>query len=66
MSFTDSEEARIQAIEQTLNKVQTAIKNLASQQQVRSLNVIRQKEIDNLTTRIEALETLVSNLQKAL
>lgn len=66
MAFTDAEEKRIAAIEQMLNNLQVAINNLASKQQMRQLLLIRQTEVDELTQRIETLETQVTNLQNTL
>jgi polyhydroxyalkanoate synthesis regulator phasin len=63
MALTAAENIRVSAIETLLNKVQTAIKNLASQKQLRALNVLKQKEVDDLTARVTALETQVTALQ---
>lgn len=64
MSWTDAEKKRIEAIESMMNKIQTAVGLLASQTQLRSLSALRQKEINDLTSRIVALESQVSILQK--
>jgi polyhydroxyalkanoate synthesis regulator phasin len=63
MAFTAAEESRINAIEVLLTKAQTAITNLASQKQLRTLVVLKQKEIDDLTVRVTALESQVTALQ---
>lgn len=63
MAWTAEEEARILTIEALLNKVQEAITNLASQKQLRQLQVLKQAEIDALTTRVTALESQVRTLQ---
>ena len=66
MALTAAETARIVAIEKQINKVMTAISNVASTQQVRALNLIKQKELDDLLARVTTLETQVSNLQKSI
>lgn len=66
MAWTSKETSRVQAIEEMLNKLQVAIKNLASKTQLRQLTLIRQTEVDELTERVESLEEQVSNLQNAL
>jgi polyhydroxyalkanoate synthesis regulator phasin len=63
MAWTAAETARVEAIEKQLNKVQIAIKNLASQQQVRSLSTLKQKEVDELKARVSALEAQLAILQ---
>jgi polyhydroxyalkanoate synthesis regulator phasin len=63
MAWTAAEEDRIQAIEKQINKIQIALTNLATTVQVRTLNVIKQKEIDELQTRVTALEAQVAILQ---
>ncbi len=64
MAWTNPEETRIETIEKLLNQMQTAINNLASQQQLRSLVALKQKEIADLTTRVSSLESQVTLLQK--
>lgn len=66
MSFSDAEELRIEAIEELLNQVQTAIKNLASKAQFTQFTLIRQAEIDALTTRVTALESQLALLQNQI
>jgi polyhydroxyalkanoate synthesis regulator phasin len=66
MSWSDSEESRIAALETLLNKVQIAVTNLAAKQQLRQLTLLKQNEVDALTTRIEALERMVTLLENAL
>lgn len=63
MAFTASEEVRIQAIENAINQLQVALQNLASKKEFRQLLLIRQEEIDDLKSRVTALETQVSTLQ---
>ncbi len=64
MSWTDAETTRVEAIEKVLNKVQEAIKNLASQQQLRSLAALKQTELNDLKNRVTSLETAIALLQK--
>lgn len=64
MAWTDAENQRINAIELMLNKIQTAINNLASQKQLRSIVALKQNEINDLTSRVVALEQQVAILQK--
>jgi polyhydroxyalkanoate synthesis regulator phasin len=66
MSWSDAEESRIAALETLLNKVQIAVTNLAAKQQLRQLTLLKQNEVDALTTRIEALERMVTLLENAL
>ena len=66
MSLSDAEELRIEAIEELLNQVQTAIKNLASKAQFTQFTLIRQAEIDALTTRVTALESQLALLQNQI
>lgn len=63
MAWTDAEKDRVEAIETQLNKVQVAIKNLASKLQLRQLLLLKQTEIDSLTTRVADLERMVAILQ---
>lgn len=64
MAWTAAENDRINAIELMLNKIQTAITNLASQKQLRSIVALKQNEINDLTSRVVALEQQVAILQK--
>ncbi len=64
MAWTDSETARVNAIESMLNKIQTVITKLASQAQLRSLSALRQTELNDLKADVETLKTQVSILQK--
>lgn len=66
MAWTAAEEARILAIEQMLNNLQTAVRNLASKQQIRQLLLLKQTEVDNLTSRVAELEVLVAVLQQQI
>jgi polyhydroxyalkanoate synthesis regulator phasin len=63
MAWTAAEEARIVAIEEMLNSIQTAITNLASKQQMKQLIYIRQSEMEALTARVTSLEAEVATLQ---
>lgn len=64
MSFTAAETQRIEAIELMLNKIQGLITKLASQKQLRSIVVLKQNEINDLTARVTALESQLAILQK--
>jgi polyhydroxyalkanoate synthesis regulator phasin len=64
MAWTDAEKQRVEAIELMLNNIQTIIAKLASQAQLRSLSVLKQKEINELTARVATLESQVATLQK--
>lgn len=64
MSFTPAETQRIEAIELMLNKLQDLITKLASQKQLRSIVVLKQNEINDLTARVAALESQIAILQK--
>ena len=63
MAWTDAETKRVLALEKVANKLQTAINGLAAKETVRKLMLIRQEEIDDLTTRVAALEAQVAILQ---
>jgi polyhydroxyalkanoate synthesis regulator phasin len=56
-------EDRLKAIEVKLNEVQTAMNNLATKRQMKGLLNIRQSEIEDLKTRVAALEAQVAALQ---
>jgi polyhydroxyalkanoate synthesis regulator phasin len=64
--FTSEEEKRILAIEEMLNKLQTATKNLASKRQLNQLLMLKQAEVDELTKRVAALESQLAALQGSL
>lgn len=66
MAFTDIETARILAIETVLNELQESISNLMSKMQMRQLLLLKQQEIQALTSRVEALESQVQILQTKL
>lgn len=65
MAWTASEELRIRAIESKLNDLQTALNNVPSMQQMKAILHIRQREVDDLRTRVAALESQVATLQSA-
>lgn len=65
MALTNEQlQTRIEAIEETLNTVQTALNNLASKAQLKSLLSIRQAEIEQLKTDVASLKSQVSTLQE--
>ena len=63
MAWTTSEQQRITALEEVINDLQVAISNLMSKQQFSQLLILKQAEIDALTTRVTSLETQVAVLQ---
>lgn len=66
MSWTADETSRVQAIEKAVNAIQLALKNVASSKQLRTLLVLKQKEIDDLTTKTDNLQTQLSLMQAKL
>lgn len=64
MAFDSDELARIEAIERFVNKLQVALKNMASQQQMRSLLIIKEKDINDLKARVDSLESQIKLLQQ--
>ena len=63
MAWTDAETTRVRNIELAINDLATAISNLMSKQQYRQLLLLKQNEVDALTTRVADLETQVAVLQ---
>lgn len=63
MAFTESEEARVAYIESTINKILDWVYGKASKAQLRQLLLVRQTEIDTLSTRVSALESQIEVLQ---
>jgi hypothetical protein len=63
MAFSASDELRIQAIEKAVNDLQTALNALATKAQMKQLLNIRQSEIEDLKTRVAALESEIQILQ---
>jgi len=55
---------RLEAVESRLERIETAIGKLVSIDQVTDLGLIRQTEIADLTTRVDALEQQVTALQQ--
>lgn len=66
MAWTDTETQRIEAIEEMLNTLQIAIRNLASKLQVEQLMLIKQTEIDSIKDRVISLESQVTALQSRI
>lgn len=58
-------EIRLLQVEIALSTVWSLLSNVINKEQFNRLNVLRQKEIELLTTRIETLESQVSQLQTA-
>ena len=63
MALSAAEELRILAIEKKLNELQTAMNNLVSKRQMKALANVRQADIEDLKTRVKALESQVAALQ---
>lgn len=63
MAFTAVEEARLKAIEDAIIGLQVAIANLASKKQLSQLSVLKQKDVDDLQTRVTSLENTVQIIQ---
>lgn len=66
MALTDAERQRIRAIEEMLNDLQVAIRNMTSKLEFRQLILLRQQEIDTLKQRVSDLETQVATLQSKI
>jgi polyhydroxyalkanoate synthesis regulator phasin len=66
MAFSDSENARVLAIEDMLNKLQIAVNNLASKRQLSQLTMLKQSTIDNLVERVTTLESQIKTLQSSI
>jgi len=66
MALTDSEEARVSFLEDTVNKLLIWLQDTISQKQFRQLQLIRQEELNTLEARIDELETKVALLQSTL
>jgi len=64
--MTDSEEARMELIEETINKLLTWVRNLVDKQQFRQLMLIRQQEIDALTDRLTGIESRLDIITSTL
>jgi len=65
MSWSATEEIRIEAIEKMLNDLQLAVNKLATKGELRASVMVRQKEIDDLRVRVTALESQLAALQSA-
>jgi len=63
MVWTDNEKSQVTDIEKLLNKIQIAITNLASRAQLRQLLLVKQKEIDDLKTRVTSLESRIKIIE---
>jgi hypothetical protein len=67
MAFTDSEAARILAIEEVLNELQVAVKyNVASRKFVEQVLLLKQNEIDLLKSKVVILESQIEVLQNKI
>ena len=66
MALSDAELQRLTAIEEAINNLQIAVSNLATKQMVRHLELLRQRDLDSLETKIAEVEAIVKVLQRAL
>lgn len=66
MAWSADEKERVLQIEQEINKIQVALTNVASTKQLKTLLVLKQNEIDALTTRVTALESQLALLQSSV
>jgi polyhydroxyalkanoate synthesis regulator phasin len=58
-------EIRLLQVEIAMSTVWSLLSNVINREQFNRLNVLRQKEIELLTTRVETLESQVAQLQVA-
>lgn len=56
-------QARVEAIEEKLNEIQTALLNITTAAQLKASQLVRQKEIEQLKTRVTSLESQIVALQ---
>lgn len=56
--------ARIEALERRIERAETAITKLVSMDQVTALGLVRQTELSDLDTRMDAIEQQVTALEK--
>lgn len=66
MAWTTTEEARVEALETAVNYVQTAMLNLVSRATMVAYTTARQNEIDQLTSRVAALEARMTTLESSV
>ncbi len=67
MALTDVEKIRIEAIEELLNELQTAVKyNVASRLFVEQMMLLKQNELEAVKNRVTELESQVTALQSKL
>lgn len=67
MALTDVEKIRIEAIEELLNELQTAVKyNVASRLFVEQMLLLKQNELEAVKNRVTELESQVTVLQSKL
>jgi len=55
---------RLEVVEAALNNIISVIDKLATLEQLRQLNTIRQADIDNLQTRMTGVENNIDTLQE--
>ena len=66
MAWTDSETARVELIEDALNKVLIKLNKTISKLQFRQLMLVRETEISDLDTRITAIESQLETITNLL
>ena len=66
MAWTDSETARIELIEDALNKVLIKLNKTISKLQFRQLMLVRETEISDLDTSITAIESQLETITNLL
>lgn len=66
MAWTDSETARVELIEDALNKVLIKLNKTISKLQFRQLMLVRETEISDLDTRITAIENQLETITNLL
>lgn len=66
MAWSSAEGTRINTLEEFVNSIATQLLNLVSKEQMRQLLLIKQREIDSLSSRLTALEAQIQTLQNQL
>jgi hypothetical protein len=64
MALNDSEEKRIQSIEQVLSKHSTAIRNLASKRQLNHILALLTQQLETIQTELASIQSQIEALKK--